>query len=106
MSEEDPIWLTVVKGAAAFVALAAAAGVVFIIGTFVWGLCVGMWNGMQAGFTITPEEQAKIDRADKDWETDARNPKVAGKACIDKGGIPRYSNWDGEVFRCDIIEEK
>lgn len=104
--ESESTLLLALKAMGAIVALATALGVVFIIGTFVWSLCVGMWSGIQATFTITSEERAQIEKENKEWETDARNPKVAGKACIDRGGIPRYSNWDGEVFRCDVIEVK
>lgn len=109
MSEEEynePLWLVVIKGAGALIAIAAALGVTAIIAVFVWGVCVGMWNGLQREFTITSEEQSKIDKDNEAWSKDARNPKVAGQACIDRGGVPRYSNWDGEVFECNIIGEK
>jgi hypothetical protein len=105
-NDNEPLWLLAIKGAGALVALVLALGVAFIIGAFVWGLGVGMYNGVVKSFEVTPEEKARIEKENKDWETDARNPKIAGQACIDKGGIPRYSNWDGEVFRCDIIEDK
>lgn len=106
MEDKESKLILTLQAFGAIIMLAVALSIAAIIAVFVWGVCVGMWNGMQAEFTITPEEQAKIDQSNKDWETDARNPKVAGKACIDKGGIPRYSNWDGEVFDCIIPEVK
>jgi len=53
----------------------------------------------------TPEEQAQQDARAKaaadEWAKDPRNPKVAGQKCLDLGGIPDYSAWDGDVKACN-----
>lgn len=97
----SPLWLTVAQAAGSLVVLAVAIAAVWVIGTFAWGLSVGIWNGMQSELTVSPEEKAQIEKAAKDWETDPRNPKVAGQKCLDLGGVPDYSAWDGDVKACN-----
>lgn len=88
----------------ALLALAAIAiiGIWLLIG--VWNITTGTFNGIGNWWhtvtTVTPEEQAEIDKANAEWAKDPRNPKVVGQKCIDAGGIPDYSAWDGDVKEC------
>jgi hypothetical protein len=56
------------------------------------------WNAMTH---MTPEQKAAQEKRQKEWETDPRNPKVAGQKCLDLGGVPDYSAWDGDVKECN-----
>lgn len=75
-----------------------------IAGWIVIQACAGIGSWFKDHPIVTLPSAEEQKKADEEWSKDPRNPKVAGQACIDRGGIPRYSNWDGEVFRCDIIE--
>lgn len=82
--------------------------IVVAVGAGLWiaGQAIGgvgnWWHGITS---VSPEEQAKRDAAakaaDEAWAKDPRNPKVAGQACLDAGGIPDYSAWDGDVKACN-----
>ena len=54
---------------------------------------------------VSPEEQARREAAyaeqEEAWAKDPRNPKVAGQKCLDLGGVPDYSAWDGDVKACN-----
>lgn len=60
----------------------------------------GIRNWWHNETTTSPEEQAEIDKANAEWAKDPRNPKFVGQKCIDAGGIPNYSAWDGDVKEC------
>lgn len=89
------------------VALAAfgIAGAV-VAGYVVIQLCIGFGGMVHDMFTVSPERQAEIDKSWKDWETDPRNPKVAGQKCIDSGGYPVYSAWDSRFDKCEGTNNK
>lgn len=93
MSEDKP---------GVFEFLAGVAGIV-VIGICAWlfiSFCGWVGRGLHNFTTISPQEQASIDKANKEWETDPRNPKVVGQKCLDLGGVPDYSSWDGDVKAC------
>lgn len=87
--------------------------IVLAIGAGIWiagKTITGVGNWFYSSTYGSPEERAKQaqeEKADKEaWKTDPRNPKVAGQACLDAGGVPSYSGWDGELTDCKIIQEK
>lgn len=65
----------------------------------------GIGNWWHSVTYDSPEEkaqqEAKSKAYDEAWAKDPRNPKVAGQACLDAGGIPDYSSWDGDVKACN-----
>lgn len=88
----------------AFAFLAITAGIV--IGVWFAGQVIGAVGSWWSSVTyVSPEERAKRDaehrQADEEWAKDPRNPKVTGQACLDAGGIPDYSAWDGDVKACN-----
>ncbi len=95
-------------------ALGAIVGLIFCLG-YMWNNTIGTWaNDI---LTTTPEEAAEesykrsliIDEQRRQREEDLKDPSSQAsiaKACIERGGTPRYSNWDGEIFECKKDEEK
>lgn len=74
----------------------------------IWGMialfgAVGSW--WHSITYVSPEEQAAQDerwrKAREEWAKDPTNPDVIAQACIDRGGTPITSWWDGRVVRCD-----
>ncbi|BAS17610.1 hypothetical protein AHiyo8_59130 [Arthrobacter sp. Hiyo8] len=60
----------------------------------------GWWNGL---WTVTPKDTAYAEQQQKDWAKDPANPSVAGQKCLDMGGYPQYSAWDGRFLDCKGI---
>lgn len=85
--------------AAIFIVIAIGAGI-WVAGQAIGG--VGNW--WSSIHYTSPEEQAQRAATQKayddEWAKDPRNPKVAGQKCLDLGGIPDYSAWDGDVKEC------
>lgn len=79
--------------------IAIATAVVVAVLVIIW-FCRGIQRSWTSAMTIDPQEQAEIDKANAEWEKDPRNPKVVGQKCLDMGGIPDYSAWDGDVKAC------
>ena len=88
-------------GGGALMAIAA----VVIAGWLVIQVCTGIGNWWHGITYTSPEERAATAAAEKqaaeEWAKDPRNPKVAGQKCLDLGGIPDYSSWDGDVKSCN-----
>jgi hypothetical protein len=64
------------------------------------GAYSGVRNWAHSITTTSPEEQAAIKQADEEWANDPTNPAVVGQKCLDRGGTPIYSAWDGRVKSC------
>lgn len=87
--------------------------IVFAIGSGIWvtGKAIGgighWWHSIT---TTSPEEQAKLDArnkaADAEWAKDPTNPQVIAQKCLDRGGTPTFSAWDGRVTSCKGAEGK
>lgn len=76
-------------------AIAAATGVVLLI---IWGInSIGSWYNSTVN---SPEAKAAQEKADAEWKTSPKNPEVAGQKCLDSGGYPKYSAWDGRFLEC------
>lgn len=58
----------------------------------------GWWHDIN---TVSPERQQEIDRQAEEWKKSPMNPKVAGQKCLDAGGYPVYSAWDGRFDKCE-----
>lgn len=95
---------TVFGGLAALIAIAIIAIVAWWLLMGAWGMMQGVGNWWHDVTTQTAEEKAASDKAyaeaEAEWAKDPRNPKVVGQKCIDAGGIPDYSAWDGDVKEC------
>lgn len=81
--------------------------IVLAIGAGLWiaGQAIGGVGNWWHSITYeSPEEKAKdaaaAQAAADEWAKDPRNPKVAGQKCLDLGGVPDYSAWDGDVKAC------
>lgn len=66
----------------------------------IWFVAWGTGKIIHSMTYVSPETAAQIEQENKEWETDPRNPKVAGQYCLDRGGIPTYSAWDGRLKDC------
>lgn len=105
---------------AALTLLAGAGAVGVIIGIIV---CLGyMWNNTAGAalndwLTTTPEEQAAIFYKEEQQRNDEQAAHEAALKdpssqesiaadCVKRGGVPRYSNWDGEIFKCQMDGDK
>lgn len=83
-------------------AVCITAAIVIGIWAIGWiGSGIGQW--WQYATYVSPEQKAEARAEEEAWAKDARNPAVAGQACIDAGGVPKYSNWDGDVTSCTIV---
>jgi len=81
----------------AFVGIVLAIGLVVIVIGWILGGIGKWWSEVTA---TTPEQEAYYEQQEKEWATDPKNPKVAGKKCLDDGGYPKYSAWDGRFLEC------
>lgn len=92
------------------VSIAAIIGVIFIAILFVQWSFRGVGNWWHTTTSKTPEEQKAYDKAveeaTEEWKTNPQNPEYVGKLCLERGGIPTYSNWDGEVTSCKGTGDK
>lgn len=87
--------------------------IVFAIGCGIWvaGKTIGgIGNWWHSINKTSPEEQAQRDAAYKAsaeaWAKDPTNPKVVAQKCLDNGGTPTFSAWDGRVTSCAGAEGK
>lgn len=83
---------------AAFIGIVIAIGASVIIIGWVLGSVGKWWSDVS---TVTPEQKAEYEKQDKEWASDPKNPKVAGQKCLDSGGYPKYSAWDGRFLECE-----
>lgn len=83
--------------AAAFIGIVVAIGIAVIVIGWVLG---SIGNFFKSATEVTPEQRAAIEQSEKEWQTSPKNPKVAGQKCLDSGGFPKYSAWDGRFLEC------
>ena len=71
---------------------------------------VGAYRGFHNWVTVTPAERAATDKriAEENaaWAKDPTKPAVIAQKCIDRGGTPIVSSWDGRIRRCDGVDNK
>lgn len=92
------------KGAGSLIVLTLAALFCILIVKMSIGLYHGVVHSWQSGITTsTPAEQ----KAEADaWSKDPTNPKVVAQKCLDHGGTPTFSAWDGRVTSCKGADNK
>lgn len=83
--------------AGAFLAVVIAIGLAVIVIGWILG---GIGNFFKSATEVSPETKAAIEQQDKEWTTNPKNPRVAGQKCLDAGGFPKYSAWDGRFLEC------
>jgi len=91
--------------AIAFIVL--ATGIICLL--VLWGVVSvtrGTTHWIHDAVTISPQEQATIDAKAAEWAKDPTNPDVIAQKCLDRGGTPIISSWDGSVKRCDGTNKK
>ena len=78
------------------------AGVLICLGSG-W-IAIGIGRGLASTWhnitTVSPEERQAAEAAEAAWATSPENPKVIAQKCLDRGGIPTFSAWDGRVTSC------
>lgn len=62
---------------------------------------VHAWQSIQSHPTLTQQKAAAEARA-----KDPTNPKVIAQKCLDHGGTPTFSAWDGRVTSCKGTDNK
>lgn len=80
-------------------------GIISIIAVIVGIVLFGVWSISSIGTwynnTVnSPEAKAAQEKADAEWKMSPKNPEVAGQKCLDSGGYPKYSAWDGRFLEC------
>lgn len=93
----------------ATLAVACILAVVFVLNICLAGISWvvgGIGNAWNDATTLSTEERMQIERANAEWAKDPTNPAVVGKNCMDKGGTPVYSAWDGRVKECQGVNNK
>lgn len=71
--------------------------IVLVVGAVIWGIGWA-WANTTEWFEDHPVITVNEDAAK--WKSDPRNPAVAGQRCLDSGGYPKYSAWDGRFLDC------
>ena len=70
---------------------------------------LGAYNWVHDGVTTSPQERAALDKEyaaeEAAWAKDPTNPKVVAQKCLDKGGTPIISSWDGHVKECQGVDK-
>lgn len=87
--------------AAILVAVAIGIGI-WVVGFTLNGIG-NWWGGITKPYVLTPEDRAQNAKRDAEWAKDPRNPKVQGQKCLDLGGVPDFSAWDGDVKACNTL---
>lgn len=81
-------------------AVAAMLSIVGLIVLVIWLLSFP-FNAIGSWWNNSIAESNKVTEAqEKEWATHPKNPKVVGQKCIDSGGFPTYSAWDGRFLEC------
>lgn len=87
--------------------LAHVAGIAVIVMVMIlvlWG-AVSVFRGIGHWWhdftTISPAEQATIDRREAEYQKSPLNPENIARKCLEANGYPKVSSWDGSVTCTD-----
>ncbi len=62
-------------------------------------MSMGLYHGIVKGWQSAQSHSSAAQQKAKDeaWAKDPTNPKVVAQKCLDAGGYPKVSSWDGSV---------
>lgn len=86
--------------------LAGALAVAVCVGVFFACLLIVKWvgggigNWWNSATSVSPEQQARWDKEAEEYKSSPLNPENIAKHCMEQGGVPITSAWDGRVKEC------
>ena len=67
-----------------------------ILGLVMW-MTRGVINWIRSATTVTQEEADAKRKSDELWAKNPLNPDLIAQKCLDAGGYPKRSSWDGSI---------